>query len=136
MSRRNAIPRTQREREARERALAALALMRREKRSLTAAARAKDTNPRTVRRYVGSALRRKGLSGRYKAKPRDRLLRVLRIPTRGGNPKLQCVIRGRRAGLRSIRMLSSSISKQAMHQHSKNSAASALPTQAEHKFRC
>ena len=87
MRRRNAIPRTERAREARERALAALALMRRKKLSLTAAAKAEGTSPRTVRRYVGSALRQKGLRGRYKAKPRDRLLRVLRVPSREEEPR-------------------------------------------------
>lgn len=55
---RNAIPRNQREAEARERALAALARMRREGRSLREAATAEGTSPTTIKRYVGSALRR------------------------------------------------------------------------------
>jgi hypothetical protein len=39
--------------------------------------------PRTVVRLGGSALR-KGASGRYVAKPSDKLLRVLRVPVHGG----------------------------------------------------
>jgi len=84
MNRRNAIPRTAHQAEARARALATLALMRREKFSLAAAAKLERTSPRTVKRYAGSALRRRGPRGRYVAKPTDRLLRVLVIPTREG----------------------------------------------------
>ncbi len=79
MRRRNAIPRTEREREARERALAALALMRRKKLSLTAATNAEGTTPRTVRRYVGSALRQKGPGERSRPTPHDRIPRTLNV---------------------------------------------------------
>lgn len=80
-SRRNAIPRTAHEAEARERALATLALMRREKLSLTAAAKAEHTRPRTVRRYVGSTLRQKGPGERYRPTTHDRIPRALHIVT-------------------------------------------------------
>lgn len=84
MRRRNAIPRNNREGQARERALAALALMRREKRSLKAAAKAQGTDPRTVRRYVGTAIRQDALRHRYKPTASDRLARSLNVITPGG----------------------------------------------------
>ena len=84
MQRRNAIPRNEREAQARERALAALALMRREKLSLKAASKAQETDPRTVRRYVGSALRQDGPRSRYKPTPYDRLARTLNVVTLQG----------------------------------------------------
>jgi hypothetical protein len=72
MRRRNRIPRNEAEAQDRERALAARALMRREKVSLRAAARAYETDPKTVRRFVGSALR-KDKNGRYRATRYDRI---------------------------------------------------------------
>lgn len=84
MSRRNVIPRTVREAEARERALATLALMRREKFSLTAAAKAEHTRPQTVRRYVGSTLRQKRAGERYRPTTHDRIPRALQIVTPSG----------------------------------------------------
>lgn len=84
MSHRNAIPRNQREADARERALAALARMRREGRSLQAAAKAEDTSPATVKRYVGSALRQEP-GGHYRPTPRDRIVRKLRFPMASGD---------------------------------------------------
>ncbi len=84
MGRRNAIPRNKRQAEARERALAALVLMRRQKLSLSAAAKAEHTNPRTVKRFVGSALRQEDPRGRYKPTAHDRIPRELRIPTPEG----------------------------------------------------
>ncbi len=87
MNRRNAIPHTEREGQARERALATLALMRREKLSLTAAAKAEHTRPRTVQRYVGSALRQKRAGERYRPTTHDRIPRALQIVTpRGTRP--------------------------------------------------
>jgi hypothetical protein len=53
MRRRNRKPRNKAEAQDRERALAALAKMRREKVSLRTAARDEETNPKTVRRFVG-----------------------------------------------------------------------------------
>ncbi len=81
MPRRNAKPRTKREVEARERALAAVARMRREKLSLSAAAKAEGTHIRTVRRYAGTALERPGRRGLFRAKASDRLSRSLNFPT-------------------------------------------------------
>lgn len=60
-----------------------LSQMRAEGSSLRKAARENAVSPQTVRRYAGSALRR-GATGRYKAQPRDSILRVLVIPTPGG----------------------------------------------------
>src|SRR5271168_2354387 len=80
MHRRNAKSRNTQETEDRERALAALARMRREKVSLRAAARAEETEPKTVRRYVASALRQ-DKSGRYRATLYDRIPRTLHFLT-------------------------------------------------------
>ncbi len=84
MRRRNALPHNQREVHARERALAALARMRRENLSLSAAAKAEGTHPRTVRRYAGTALMRTGLRGLFRAKASDRIARALNFPTPRG----------------------------------------------------
>ena len=84
MRHRNAIPRTEHEAQARERARAALARIRREKLSLSAAAKAEHTNPRTVRRYFGTALRQEGPHKHYRATPYDRIPRTLRILTAEG----------------------------------------------------
>jgi len=53
--------------------------MRREKLSLTAAAKTQETDPRTVRRYVGSALRQRAVRHRYKPTASDRLPRTLNV---------------------------------------------------------
>ncbi len=84
MRRRNAIPRTEREAQARERALATLALMRRERLALTTAAKAERVDPRTVQRYVGSALRQKGPRERYRPTAHDRIPRTLHVITPQG----------------------------------------------------
>ncbi len=84
MGRRNAIPRTERQAEARERALATLALMRRERLSLTTAAKAEQTTPRTVKRYVGSAIRQESPGGHYRATTYDRIPRTLHVVTSEG----------------------------------------------------
>jgi hypothetical protein len=68
--------------EARRRALEAVALMRREGLSLSAAARKASTTPTTVRRYAGSALEQSGRTVR--AKPTDRLRRKMRVLTPTG----------------------------------------------------
>jgi hypothetical protein len=74
---RNAKPRNPREAEDRERALAALAMMRRhEATSLRAAAKAKKTDLKTVKRYVGSALP-KDKHGHYHTTLYDRIPRTL-----------------------------------------------------------
>lgn len=79
---RNATPRNAREAQNREAALAVLAAMRRKRRSLRAAAKDQSITPRTVLRFVGSAIFQKG--GRYRAKPFDRIPRVLDVPTPHG----------------------------------------------------
>jgi len=79
MRRRNAIPRNEREARARERARATVARMRREKLSLSPAAKAEHTDPATVRRYFGSALRQEGPRKHYRATPYDRIPRTLSI---------------------------------------------------------
>lgn len=76
MSRLNAKPGNEREAQDRERALAALGKMRRDKISLRAAARIYETKPAMVRRYVGSALRQ-DTRGRYRPAPYDRISRTL-----------------------------------------------------------
>jgi len=84
MRHRNAIPRRQREAEARERALATLALMRHKGLALAMAAKAEQTSPRTVKRYVGSALRQEGPGGRYWPTASDRIRRTLHVLTSKG----------------------------------------------------
>jgi hypothetical protein len=83
MKSKNHKPRNRRERIARERALAALSVMRRDKLSLTAAAKAVRTDPETIQRYVGSALVRKGPRGRYRPRAYDRIHRTLNHYTPG-----------------------------------------------------
>lgn len=70
-----------------------IAKMRTEQVSLKTAAREIGINPRTVKRWGGSALR-KSSSGRYTARPGDQLLRVLKIPTPDG--PIEIGVRGSR----------------------------------------
>ena len=84
MSRRNAIPRNQYEAQDRERALATLARMRRERLTLSAAAKTEGIDPRTVLRYVGSALYRRGRDQDYRATGYDRNPRTLHFITTQG----------------------------------------------------
>jgi hypothetical protein len=77
--RRTAIPRNEREKEARTRALRALAAMRRGD-TLSRAARDNGVTVRTIRRYVGSALVQDRPGGRIRAMKSDRLVRYLQIP--------------------------------------------------------
>ena len=72
---RDAIPRSKREEEDRLDALAALALMRREGLSARLAAEAEGTTVKNIRKYAGSALRKRGKD--YVARPSDRLVRTL-----------------------------------------------------------
>jgi len=80
---RNVQPRNAREAEDRDKALAALALMRRDKLSMRAATSAAETDPTTLKRYVGSALRR-DKSGHYRATRYDRIARTLNFLTLTG----------------------------------------------------
>ena len=82
--------------EAHERALDALALTRREGWSLTRAARMVRSDPRTVRRHVGTALRKEG--SRWRPRPFDRMPRPMRVMTDSG-PTLVVVRDSRTATL-------------------------------------
>ncbi len=68
--------------EARVRALHAIALMRRDERSLRRAAARVGTTPRTVRKYARQALRKR--HGTYQVIPIDELRRPMRVLTPGG----------------------------------------------------
>ncbi len=82
---RDPIPRNKREEEDRLDALAALALMRREGLSASSAAEAEGTTVKNIRKYAGSALRKRGKD--YVAKPSDRLIRTMTaIDARGTRP--------------------------------------------------
>lgn len=72
---RDAIKLHKRQEEDRLDALAALALMRREGLSARLAAEAEGTTVKNIRKYAGSALRKRGKD--YVARPSDRLVRTL-----------------------------------------------------------
>jgi hypothetical protein len=80
---------------ARERSLDALALQRRGY-SPTRAAHLARTDPRTVRRYVGSALRKEG--ARWVARPFDRIPREMTVLTSSG-PEVMTIRDSRTASL-------------------------------------
>ena len=84
MRRRNAIPRNERQAQAKERALAAIALMRREGMKLRPAAKATGTSPITVWRYAGSALRQQRPGGRIRDSAHDRIARSVNFITPAG----------------------------------------------------
>ncbi len=71
------------ERQARDRALETVQVMRRDGLSLSRAARQVGTTPNAVRRHAGRALEQTA-RGRYRAKPYDRLLRQMRFLTAKG----------------------------------------------------
>jgi len=83
-----------REREARRAAFDALTLMRRDGLSLGAAAERAGTTPAAVLRHTGPALELE--RGRYRARPADRLLRVMRVLGPGG-VEHEVEVRGSRA---------------------------------------
>lgn len=66
-----------------ERVVAVVSKLRSQGSSLQQTSREIGISPHTVKRWAGSALR-KTPSGRYQAKKRDKLLRVLMIPTHEG----------------------------------------------------
>ncbi len=80
----DAIPQNESEAQTREQALAVLALMRREKLKLREASNRVGIDPRTVLRYVGSALEREGPHGEYRATPHDQIPRTLHFITPEG----------------------------------------------------
>ena len=84
MKQRDAISQNESEAQSREQSLAVLALMRREGLSLQEAANRVGIDPRTVLRYVGSALEREGPHGQYHATPHDRIPRTLHFITPEG----------------------------------------------------
>lgn len=86
--RRIAIRRSTRQTEARKRALAVLADMRRTGASLATASRREHIKSSTVRRYVGSALRQDRQGGRFRVTRNDRFKRELMIPTPAGSTKV------------------------------------------------
>ncbi len=88
MHHRNAIPRTERQAQARQHALAALARMRREHLSLAEACRLEHIKPSTFLRHVGSAVRQDKPGSRYRATSGDRFRRNLQIPTALGPTKV------------------------------------------------
>jgi hypothetical protein len=75
---------TARQRASYDRALEALHLMRREGRSLRAAAREVGVDPRTVSKYIRPALRRDPRTGEWRPKPQDNLPREVRYTTPEG----------------------------------------------------
>jgi hypothetical protein len=79
MRRRHAIPRNEREAQARNRSLHALAQMRKGA-STSRAARENGVTLRTMKRYLGSALSQDRPGGRLRATKSDRLVRYLQIP--------------------------------------------------------
>jgi hypothetical protein len=81
MPRRNTKPRNERQAHARERALAAIARMRREGLSLSAAAKTEGTHTSTIKRYAGSALRQKCPGGHCRVTRSDRIARTLNFLT-------------------------------------------------------
>ena len=91
MRRRNVIPRNDREMQARNRALHALAAMRHGA-SISRAARENGVTPRTIKRYAGAALVQDRPCGRFRATKSDRLIRYLQFPTPDG-PK-EIAVRG------------------------------------------
>ena len=78
------IRRSRRWRETHQRALKALAEMRRGA-SLAAAVRLVRLKPETFRRHVGKAIRRKGAAGRFFALPADTLRREVQFLTAQGH---------------------------------------------------
>lgn len=82
------------EREARERALETVSLMRTQKLSLSRAARAAGTTRATALRYAGDALERDA-AGRFRARRADRLFRRMQIL--GSNGRTEVDVRGSHA---------------------------------------
>lgn len=79
MSRRNPVSRSERRARTRDRALHALADMRNGA-SISRAVRANGVTPRTMKRYLGSALSQDRPGARIRATKSDRFVRYLQIP--------------------------------------------------------
>jgi len=80
---RNVIPKTERQAQARLRALHVLARVRNGE-SLSQASRNEGTKAATVRKYVGRQLRRSGLGKHWKATKSDRLTAYMNVQTQSG----------------------------------------------------
>jgi hypothetical protein len=91
MRRRHAIPRNERETQARNRSLHALAQMRHGA-SISRAAHDHGVTVRTMKRYVGSALSQDRRGARIRATKSDRLVRYLEIP--GPHGPIEITARG------------------------------------------
>jgi hypothetical protein len=81
--------------EARNRSLRALAAIRHGA-SLADAAKAEGVSQRTIRKYVGSALRQDHPGGRIRAVPRDKFTRYLQIPGLDASGLTQVAAKGNR----------------------------------------
>jgi hypothetical protein len=81
--------------EARNRALHALTAIRHGA-SLADAAKAEGVSQRTIRKYVGSALRQDHTGGRIRAVPRDKFTRYLQIPGQDASGLTQVAAKGSR----------------------------------------
>jgi hypothetical protein len=81
--------------EARKRSLRALTAIRHGD-SLANAARAEGVSQRTIRKYVGSALRQDHAGGRIRAVPRDKFTRYLQIPGQDASGLTQVAAKGSR----------------------------------------
>src|ERR1700688_1263569 len=81
--------------EARNRALHALTAIRHGA-SLAEAAKAEGVSQRTIRKYVGSALRQNQSGGRIRAVPRDKFTRYLQIPGQDAGGLTQVAAKGSR----------------------------------------
>jgi hypothetical protein len=64
--------------------------------SLADAAKAEGVNQRTIRKYVGSALRQDHTGGRIRAVPRDKFTRYLQIPGQDAGGLTQVAAKGSR----------------------------------------
>lgn len=91
MRRHHVIPRNEREAQARNRALHALAQMRHGA-SISRAARDNSVTVRTMKRYVGSALSQDRRGAHIRATKSDRLVRYLEIP--GPHGPIEITARG------------------------------------------
>jgi DNA-binding CsgD family transcriptional regulator len=81
--------------EARKRSLRALTAIRHGA-SLADAAKAEGVSQRTIRKYVGSALRQDHTGGRIRAVPRDKFTRYLQIPGQDASGLTQVAAKGSR----------------------------------------
>lgn len=89
-----------RNRQARNRALRAIAAMRRGA-TLSVAAQENSVTPRTIKRYASSALVQDRPGGRVRARKSDRLVRYLQIP--GPNGPIDIAVRGSKAAIKAAK---------------------------------